>query len=907
MELEKTYTPKPVEERWAKAWIDEGLYRVEPGDRSRETPFVVVIPPPNITGALHMGHALNDSLQDVVVRMRRMSGDVSLWVPGTDHGGIATQNVVEKLLKAEGKTRNDLGREKFLERMWNWRRECGDTILGQLTRMGCALDWSRKRFTMEDPCARAVYAAFERLWKKGVIYRGPRMINWCVRCGTALSDIEVEHEDRKGKLWHIHYPALDGSRGVVVATTRPETMLGDTAVAVHPDSEKWKGMIGKKVRLPLTGRDIPVVADASIDAGFGEGALKVTPAHDPVDFELGRKHNLPSVVVIGFDGKMTVDAGARYQGLSREKAREKVLEDLQADGLIEKIDDYPHSVPVCYRCQQVIEPLVSEQWFVKMGDLAAPAVHAAESGKVRFHPESWKGPFVEWLKGIKDWCISRQIWWGHRIPVWYCLTCNAGPLADMGLTPSDPVPNRVPPGAKGFFSLETPQKCAAGHSGPMMQDPDVLDTWFSSGLWPFSVFGWPEKTKDLEFFYPTSVLVTGYEIIYLWVARMVMMGLEFMGEVPFKDVYIHGIVRDRFGKKMSKSLGNVVDPLVLIEKFGTDAMRFALISQAVPGRDIQFGEESMVGPRNFANKLWNSSRFVLMNLPPTPERLVYKPEDLELADSWILSRYERTLEACAASARAYDLAAAAQGLYGFLWDEFCDWYIELAKLRLQGTDEKSKRTAQAVLVEILYGTLKLLHPFMPFITEELSQALRPYTAETETRLLRARLPSPRPALIDAASEARMGLLMAVTTAVRTIRSQFNVPPGLKVKAVASGSDKDAREALAGSSAYVAHLARLEALSVEANGGKPRHAATAVVQGLSIYVPLEGLIDFEKEKARLAKELEKMGKDIASLSNKLANEAFVSRAPKEEVDRVRATLSDAELKKRQLSDALRSLD
>ena len=925
-EIEKVYAPKTVEDRWSKAWVEEGLFRSEPRDRTKVRPYVIVIPPPNITGALHMGHALNNTLQDALVRWQRMKGHGALWVPGTDHGGIATQNVVEKLLKAEGTSRDKLGRDAFLERMRSWRDQTGDTILNQLKRLGCSLDWSRKRFTMDEVCSKAVVEAFRRLWEKGLIYRGERMINWCVRCGTALSDIEVEMEERKGKLWHIRYPGTDGGPGVVVATTRPETMLGDTAVAVHPKSEKWAGMIGKKVRLPLTGRDIPVVGDESVDLSFGQGALKVTPAHDPVDFELGQKHGLPLKKVIGPDGKMTADAGKNYAGLARDKAREKVLEDLEAEELLEKIDDYPHSVPTCYRCQQVIEPLLSEQWFVRMKELAAPALEAAEKGSVRFHPKSWKSPFTDWLANIKDWCISRQIWWGHRIPVWYCYNCNdqamqrgsdflmyKGRVVVQGVHQSEFIDNLGParplPGFVGFFAAEPPSQCpkCGGGKHLLLQDPDVLDTWFSSGLWPFSVFGWPEPSKDLEYFYPTSVLVTGYEIIYLWVSRMVMMGLEFMKQVPFTDVYIHGIVRDKHGKKMSKSLGNVVDPLGLMEKYGTDALRFSLVSQAVPGRDIQFGEEALVGPRNFANKLWNSTRFVLMNLPETAEALSFRSEDLELADRWILHELSLASESAMKDVDGYDLASAAQGLYAFVWDKFCDWYIELAKDRLQGADEKAKRTTQAVLVHVLSRVLRLLHPFMPFITEELWQAVRPYAGETEERLLRLRLPAPEESPRSPKDAADMAVLMSATTSIRTVRSQFNVPPAARITSILAASDPAVRGALSRHARYIEHLARLEKLELPAEAKRPPHSATAVVPSVGpVYIPLEGLIDLEKEKVRLAKERDALGHEIERLAQKLSNPAFVERAPKEEVERQQNLLAEREERRRHLQDSLASL-
>ena len=913
--LEKQYEPKPIEEKWLKAWLESGTFNSDPAPGKKQ-PFVIVIPPPNITGALHMGHALNDTLQDVLVRYHRMKGEEALWVPGTDHGGIATQNVMEKILKAEKIGRHDLGRDKFLERMQVWSKDIKQTILGQLKRVGCALDWRREAFTMDEARGRAVNEAFARLWKDGLIYRGERMINWCVRCGTALSDIEVAHEDRKGHLWYIRYPAEDGGEGITVATTRPETLLGDTAVAVPIDSAKWKHLIGKNVELPLTGRSIPVIADPAVDAGFGEGAVKVTPAHDPNDFEIGLRHKLPSVKVIDFHGKMTQDVPAEFRGLPREKAREAVVAALEARGLLKKTEPYTHAVPVCDRCQQVIEPLVSNQWFVKMEELATPALKAAEDGRVVFHPESWKKPYVEWLKGIKDWCISRQIWWGHRIPVWYCLECNkVGDRALMDI-----------PDLKATFSVDLPRKCAhcGSTSGKFVPDPDVLDTWFSSALWPFSVFGWPEATPDLKFFYPTTALVTGYEILYLWVARMQMMGLRFLGEVPFSHVYIHGIVRDRHGKKMSKSLGNVIDPLTMMEKYGTDAMRFSLAAQSKAGKDIPFSDDMIVGARNFTNKLWNTTRFVLMNLPEDPKRFqvsgagegnLYKgtssPDTrnptppLELADRWILGEYRAMVRDARASLDAYDPASAADTLYGFVWDRFCDWYLELAKIRLMGADEAAKDVPRAILVEILDGVLKLLHPFMPFITEECWQAMKPYTGEKTPFALHAHLPLP--AEPHAGEDQRaMEVVMEVTRAIRAIRSQFDVPPSLQLDAVVSADDAPALKVLSEHGAYIRHLARLKDIRSQSDGQKPPHSATAVVAGLKLFIPLEGIIDLDKEKARLKKETDLVREEMGKLDVKLGREDFRTRAPKAEVDRTLARKAELEAKLKEIETHLSDL-
>ena len=898
MELNKVYEAKPVEEKWAKAWREDKRFHAEPrGDRNKR--FVVVIPPPNVTGALHIGHALNNTLQDVLVRYHRLLGHPTCWVPGTDHGGIATQNVMEKQLKAEKKSRADLGRDAFLERMQTWVKECKQTILGQLARLGCALDWEREAFTMDEARGRSVYAAFEHLWKKGLIYRGHRMVNWCVRCGTALSDIEVEHEDRKGKLWHIRYPAADGGEGVVVATTRPETMLGDTAVAVHPDDGRYSGIVGKTLKLPLTDRQIPIIADAMVDKSFGTGVVKTTPAHDPNDFEVWQRHPaIGSRQVIGFDGKMTPEAGAGYAGLSREAARDKVVADL-GEHLV-KTEDHANAVGTCYRCGSIIEPMLAWQWFVKMDPLAGPALAAHQDGRFKLFPESWSKPYTEWLKGIKDWCISRQIWWGHQIPVWYCLGCNG----DLSSKPFQTLPD-----LKGTVSYERPAACAhCGKAGKFVQDPDVLDTWFSSALWPFSVFGWPEKNPDLSFFYPTSVLVTGYEILYLWVARMQMMGLELMGDVPFHTGVIHGIVRDKSGKKMSKSLGNVVDPLVMMDKYGTDAFRFSLMAQAHPGRDIPFAEESITGARNFANKLWNSSRFVLMNLPPEAPKGGYRLETLdgaklELADRWILAEYERALGEARAKYESFEVAAASDALYGFLWDTFCDWYVELAKIRLTGPDGPGKDAARAILVQVLLGTLKALHPVMPFITEELYQALKGYGGEDAASILASKLPDTG-ALKDDASLLRMRKVMEVVGALRTLRAQLNVPPGLKIRVLAHGP-ADGLGLVEAHKDYVAALARLESIG-PAEGPRPPHSATALAGGMSFYVPLEGVIDFAKERTRLEKEAREIVAQLDRCKNQLSNEAFVSRAPKTEVDTIRQRQVDFEAKHTRIKEILENL-
>jgi len=895
--LSKVYDPKPVEAKWAETWQKERLFISTPSADKR--PFVVVIPPPNITGALHMGHALNDTLQDVLVRYQRMLGHEACWVPGTDHGGIATQNVMEKMLKAEGKTRHELGREEFLKRMWAWYGDCGGTILNQLRKLGCALDFSPEnvRFTMDRPRAAAVFEAFRSLWEKGLVYRGERMINWCSRCGTALSDIEVEYEDEKSKLWHIRYNFEDGSGSVTVATTRPETMLGDTAVAVHPEDGRYRGLVGKKLRLPLTDRTIPLVADEGVEKEFGTGAVKVTPAHDPLDFEIGARHKLEVLRVISYEGKL-INCPAKYEGLSVQAARKAVVEDLNAAGLLEKEEHYKHSVSKCYRCSSHIEPLVSEQWFVKMKDLAAPAIAAAEKEEVKFYPASWKKPFTQWLGNIQDWCISRQIWWGHRIPVWYCRGCSGAGLKfdDKGEL------SRVSfvDGAQPIISQDRPSSCPDCGGHDLLQDPDVLDTWFSSALWPFSVFGWPEKTKELAYYYPTSVLVTGYEILYLWVARMVMSGIEHMGRAPFGTVYVHGIVRDKHGKKMSKSLGNVIDPLAMIEKYGTDAMRFSLMAQAVGGRDIPFSEEAIIGGRNFVNKLYNATRFMQMYLPENPAPLkAGKPS--ELADRWITERYAEALTKSRAAMEEYDIPKAQDALYFFVWDEFCDWYLELAKPRLQGPD---KERVLALMLELFTGALKALHPFMPFVTEELYASLAPYMGKRGGCLLKESWPGAPET--GGAATAAMQELMGVITQLRTARSQFEIPPGKPIKALASSGDDAALARLSAGAAYVKLLGKVEELSIGRDLPKPARSVSSISGSFNIYVPMDGAVDLEKEKARIAKELDKARKDSEQCLGRLNDPAFVARAPRSEIAKIKARSEDTSGKISRLTAILEEL-
>ncbi|OGR51131.1 MAG: valine--tRNA ligase [Elusimicrobia bacterium GWA2_38_7] len=901
-EIPKVYDPKSVESYWADVWIKERIFQPQ---LNQKTPFVIVIPPPNVTGSLHMGHALNNTLQDILIRWKKMNQFECLWVPGTDHGGIATQNVVEKMLKAEKKSRYDLGREKFLERMWQWRKESGDTILMQLRKLGCSLDWTRTRFTMDETCSKSVLFAFNEFFKKGWIYRGKRMVNWCVRCQTALSDIEVEYEERKDKLYYIRYPILSGKKegwqGVplVVATTRPETMLGDTAVAVHPDDTRYEKIHGWWIQLPLVEKEIPLITDHAIDPKFGTGVVKVTPAHDPIDFEIGQRHHLAQEVVIGFDGKMSGSAG-KYATLSREECRKEVVKELETKGLIEKIEDYRHSVGVCYRCGVIVEPLISDQWFLKVDKLAEQALKASKEEKIKIFPETWNKPYVSWLENLKDWCISRQIWWGHRIPVWYCNKCDESRL--LIITTSDGVKNILTDNIAGRTIGEgvsplinetnpenPPSHCPKCKGTNFTQDTDVLDTWFSSALWPISVLGWPEESPDLKRYYPTSVLVTGHEILYLWVARMAMMGLYFKKEVPFSHVFIHGIVRDKQGKKMSKSLGNVIDPLTIMQKYGTDALRFVLTYNSVPGRDMQLSEDSFISARNFCNKIWNVSRFVLMNIETTnfkfsEEELPHL--ELDLASKWILSRFQKTVLAVEKSLLAYDLAQTSRILYQFIWSEFCDWYVELSKLILLDPT-KNKETTLKILLVLIKGIVKLLHPMMPFITEEIWKKLGEMNLilKDETKSVVFSLyPKANIQLENDLAETNMDFLMTAITKIRTIRSEMNVPPATKIEILINGPDSDEKKLLEKHSIYIQHLCKVEKILIGNKLEKPQKSATLVFSGLEIFMPLEGLIDFSKEQQRLLKEFNLLKKEIEHLDARLSQPDFKTHAPEEEIVR-----------------------
>jgi len=883
-EIAKTYDPVSAEAPWYPQWEKQRYF--SPQNDAKGAPYAIVIPPPNVTGSLHMGHALNSTLQDALIRWKRMQGHKTVWVPGTDHGGIATQNVVEKLLRTEKLTRHDLGRDKFLERMWQWRQQAGDTILMQLKKLGASCDWSRTRFTMDDACSRAVREAFVRLFQKGLIYRGPRMVNWCPRCQTALADIEVEHEERSGKLWHIRYPYANGKGYAVVATTRPETLLGDTAVAVNPEDTRYTEYHNQKLRLPLMNRDIPLITDEAVDAAFGTGAVKVTPAHDQTDFDIGERHKLPHVVVIGFDGKMTAAAGA-YAGMDRVEARKKIVEDLEAQGLLEKVEDYRLAAAECYRCQTVVEPLVSEQWFMKMNDLASRAAQATRDGKVKIFPQSWEKPYLLWLDNIRDWCISRQIWWGHRIPVYYCATQRSGISTQSSLN-SDPKSLSGKPSCKPIAAVEKPEKCPDCGSTEFTQDNDVLDTWFSSALWPMSVFGWPDETADLKTFYPTGVLVTGHEILYLWVARMVMMGLEFRNDVPFRHVYIHGIVRDKQGKKMSKSLGNVIDPLDIMKQYGTDALRFSMAESSIPGRDLHLSNDSFLKARNFANKLWNASRFVMMNLEGYKPSPLPPAKDLGLADRWILNELQETIAAVDENLERYNPAEACRRLYEFTWGSLCDWYLEIAKVNLTGSDAAARQTKQAVLVHLLNQSLRLLHPFMPFETEALYEALKTYLPHPEESLMIAAWPRVDATRQDADAARKMRLVQNVVESIRTVRSESVIPPGTQMDSHLTQLNPTAQAILEDKDVhgFICFLARLKTLTIRQNKPDLQQYLFTVFNGGEIYVPAQGLIDKDKELARLKKNRTQLEQSVSRGQAQLDNAGFVARAPQEEVERLK---------------------
>ena len=871
-ELPKVYDPKEVESRIYAEWESHGCFR---GKRDPEKkPFTIVMPPPNVTGQLHMGHAMDATMQDILTRFKRMQGYAALWVPGTDHAGIATQIKVEEELRVkEGLTRYDLGREKFLERVWAWKEKFGNRIVEQQKKLGASCDWERARFTMDEGCSKAVREVFVSLFEKGLIYKGSRIINWCPHCVTALSDAEVEYQDKPGHLWHMRYPLTDGSGYLVVATTRPETMMGDTGVAVNPNDERYRDLVGKTVTLPIMNREIPIVADDYVEMDFGTGCVKMTPAHDPNDFEVGLRHNLEVIRVLDDNGVVNANGGP-YEGLDRDECRKRVVEDLEQMGLMEKIEAYSHNVGTCYRCHNVVEPIISAQWFVKMEPLAREAMRVVKDGEVKFVPERFSKTYLNWMENVHDWCISRQLWWGHQIPVWYCADCG-----------------------KMTCTREDPDACQHCGSKNITRDPDVLDTWFSSALWPFSTLGWPDKTEDLDYFYPTDVLVTGYDIIFFWVARMIFSGCEQTKKPPFHTVLIHGLVRDAQGRKMSKSLGNGIDPLEMIDQFGCDALRFNLITGNSPGNDMRFYTERCEAMRNFSNKIWNASRFLLMNLTIDQCAL---PEQLELEDKWILSKLNDVIRDVTANMESYELGVAAQKLYDFIWDNFCDWYIELTKARLNGEDEAAKVQAQQVLCYVLTQILKLLHPFMPFITEEIWQAL-PHEGDY---LMLQDWPVYDEKFCFADEERAMELVMDAIKAIRARRSEMNVPPSKKAELTVVTQEQ---AVFTTGIPFLKRLANASEVTVTADAPADVNGLVSVVTSAAkLYIPLAELVDLDAERARLAKEIEKAEKYLAGIEKKLSNEKFVSKAPEAVVQRERDNMEKTRALIAQLRDSAAAL-
>ncbi len=855
--LAKTYDPAQVEERLYEKWIEKGYFHAEVD--SSKKPYTIVIPPPNITGQLHMGHALDETMQDILIRWRRMQGFSTLWLPGTDHASIATEAKIVEAMAKEGLTKDQIGREEFLKRAWEWKRVYGGRIVEQLKKLGSSCDWDRERFTMDEGLSEAVKEVFIRLYEKGLIYRGDRIINWCPNCKTSISDAEVEYDEKEGHFWHIKYPVKGSNEFVTVATTRPETMLGDTAVAVNPEDERYSELIGKTVILPLMDREIPVIADPYVDKDFGTGVVKITPAHDPNDFEVGLRHNLPQIKVMNDDATMNEAAG-KYAGMDRYEARKQIISDLDRLDLLAKIEGHKHNVGACYRCNTVIEPIMSRQWFVKMKPLAEPAIEVVKNGTVKFVPDRFSKIYFNWMENIQDWCISRQLWWGHRIPAYYCQECG-----------------------NMMVSREQPDTCPDCGSSRIEQDPDTLDTWFSSALWPFSTLGWPEQTEDLRYFYPTSVLVTGYDIIFFWVARMIFSGLEHTGRAPFEYVFIHGIVRDSQGRKMSKSLGNGIDPLEVIEQYGTDALRFALTIGNSPGNDLRYSTEKVESSRNFANKIWNATRFVLMNFDENIDFSKVDKSKFTMADKWILSRVNTLVKEVTENLEHFELGIALHKLYEFIWEEFCDWYIELVKPSLFDREDSTRLETQWVLNFVLSTAMKLLHPYMPFITEEIYMNL----INDDESIMISKWPEYDEALCFSEDEKNMDLIMNAIKAVRNIRTEMNVPPSRKTKLIFVAEQKEGSFLLSGTKFFL-RLAGASEIEVRADkAGIPHSAVTAVIPGAEIFIPLEDLVDIQKEIERLEKEKENLEKELERVNGKLSNESFLAKAPAKIVEEERA--------------------
>ena len=870
-ELPKVYDPASVEKKVYDMWQKGGYFKgvIDP----EKKPFSIVMPPPNVTGQLHMGHALDATLQDILIRYKRMQGYAALWLPGTDHAGIATQiKVEEELRKNEGLTRYDLGREKFLDRVWDWKNKYGDRIVEQQKVLGASCDWDRSSFTMDETRAKSVRETFCELYEKGLIYKGSRIINWCPKCRTALSDAEVEYKDMPGFFWHIRYPIEDSDEEFIIATTRPETMLGDSGVAVHPDDERYAHLVGKNAILPLVGRKLPIVADDYVELGFGTGAVKMTPCHDPNDYEVGLRHGLEQILVIDEDAKII--NGGKYNGMDRYEARKAIVADLEEQGYLVKVEPYNHNVGCCYRCGTVVEPLTSPQWFVKMKPLAEAAIEVVKDGRIKFVPERFTKTYMNWMENVHDWCISRQLWWGHRIPAWYCDDCG-----------------------KITVAREDPCECGHCHSKNIHQEEDVLDTWFSSALWPFSTMGWPEKTPELDYWYPTSVMVTGYDIIFFWVARMIFSGMEQMKEEPFHTVFIHGLVRDSQGRKMSKSLGNGIDPLEMAEKYGADALRFNLITGNSPGNDMRFYVEKCEAMRNFCNKIWNASRFVMMNLTVEDNHL---PEKLETEDKWILSKLDRVIKEVCDNMDSFELGVAAGKIYDFIWDDYCDWYIELTKPRLNGDDEAAKEGAQRVLLYVLVEILKLLHPFMPFITEEIWQAL-PHEGDA---LMMQSYPEYDESLNFPEDEANFGMVMDAIKAVRARRAEMNVPPSRKSHLIIV---TDKAKAFADGEKFICKLAYASGIEVSAELPESTDGMVSVItDNARMFMPMAELVDLEKERARMEKELANARKQLDGQIAKLANENFVSRAPEKVVNVEREKKAKLEALIENLEESLKNL-